>query len=160
MGTNEEPKKTIADQITKDMTDAMRARDEFRLGTLRMMKSAVKSKEIDKRAPLEDAETLQILSTMIKQRKESIEQFTKGGRPELADKEAREIVLIEAYMPQAASEEQVVATVKTTIAEMGAPTIKDMGTVMKNAMAKFAAANIRVDGKMVSEAVKRQLAGK
>jgi uncharacterized protein len=151
---------TIAEKITKDMTDAMRAREEFKLGTLRMMKSAVKSKEIDKRAPLEDAETLQVLSTMIKQRKESIEQFNKGGRPELAEKEAREITIIEAYMPQAATEEQVVATVKTTIAEMGAPTIKDMGAVMKNTMAKFAAAGTRVDGKMVSEAVKRELAGK
>ena len=149
---------SIADQIHKDMTDAMRARDEFRLGTLRMMKSAVKNKEIDKRAPLEDAETLQVLSTMIKQRKESIEQFTKGNRPELAEKEAREITLIETYMPQAASAEQVVATVKATIAEMGSPTMKDMGTVMKNTMAKFA--GTRVDGKMVSEAVKRELAGK
>ncbi|HUS18118.1 MAG TPA: GatB/YqeY domain-containing protein [Terriglobales bacterium] len=149
---------SIAEQINKDMIEAMRARDEFRLGTLRMMKSAVKSKEIDKRAPLEDAETLQILSTMIKQRKESIEQFTKGGRPELADKEAREIVLIETYMPQSASEDEVVAKVKATIAEMGSPTMKDMGTVMKNTMAKFAGA--RVDGKMVSEAVKRELAGK
>ena len=154
---------SIADQIHKDMTDAMRARDEFRLGTLRMMKSAVKNKEIDKRAPLEDAETLQVLSTMIKQRKESIEQFTKGNRPELAEKEAREITLIEAYMPQAASEEQVVATVKATIAEMSVtapPTMKDMGTVMKNTMAKFSSAGTRVDGKMVSEAVKRELAGK
>ena len=151
---------TIAEKITKDMTDAMRAREEFKLGTLRMMKSAVKSKEIDKRAPLEDAETIQVLSTMIKQRKESIEQFNKGGRPELAEKEAREITIIEAYMPQAATEEQVVATVKTTIAEMGSPTIKDMGTVMKNTMAKFAAAGTRVDGKMVSEAVKRELAGR
>lgn len=151
---------SIADKITQDMTAAMRARDELRLSTLRMMKSAVKSKEIDKRAPLEDAETLQILSTMIKQRKESIEQFNKGGRPELAEKEAAEIVIIEAYMPQSASEDQVVATVKTTIAEMGSPTIKDMGTVMKNTMAKFAAAGTRVDGKMVSEAVKRELAGK
>lgn len=151
---------SIAEKITKDMTDAMRARDEFRLGTLRMMKSAVKSKEIDKRAPLEDAETLQVLSTMIKQRKESIEQFTKGNRPELAEKEAREITLIETYMPQSASEEQVVAVVKAAISEMGSPTIKDMGAVMKNTMAKFAAAGTRVDGKMVSEAVKRELAGK
>lgn len=150
---------SIAEKITKDMTDAMRARDEFRLGTLRMMKSAVKSKEIDKRAPLEDAETLQVLSTMIKQRKESIEQFTKGNRPELAEKEAREITLIETYMPQSASEEQVVAVVKAAISEMGSPTIKDMGAVMKNTMAKFAAAGTRVDGKMVSEAVKRELAG-
>ncbi|MEO6119691.1 MAG: GatB/YqeY domain-containing protein [Terriglobales bacterium] len=166
MAENEDGKaKTIADTIHKDMTDAMRAREELRLSTLRMMKSAVKSKEIDKRAPLEDAETLQILSTMIKQRKESIEQFNKGGRPELAEKEAAEIVIIEAYMPQSASQEQVDATVKATIAEMGsptgsAPTMKDMGTVMKNAMAKFAAAGTRVDGKMVSEAVKRELAGK
>ncbi|HUR37284.1 MAG TPA: GatB/YqeY domain-containing protein [Terriglobales bacterium] len=149
---------SIAEQISKDMTDAMRAREEFRLGVLRMMKSAVKSKEIDKRAPLEDSETLAVLSTMIKQRKESIDQFTKGNRPELAEKEAREIVLIEAYMPKSASEEQITETVKVTIAEMGSPTIKDMGTVMKNVMAKFAGA--RVDGKMVSEAVKRELAGK
>ena len=152
--------KSIADQITQDMIAAMRARDEFRLGTLRMMKSAVKNKEIDKRAPLEDAETLSVLSTMIKQRKESIEQFTKGNRPELAEKEAREITLIEAYMPKAASEEQVVATVKATIAEMGSPTMKDMGTVMKNTMAKFTTAGTRVDGKMVSETVKKELAGK
>ena len=151
---------SIAEQISKDMTDAMRAREEFRLGVLRMMKSAVKSKEIDKRAPLEDSETLAVLSTMIKQRKESIDQFNKGGRPELAEKEAAEIVIIEAYMPKSASEAEVVATVKATIAEMGFPTIKDMGTVMKNAMAKFAAAGQRVDGKMVSEAVKRELAGK
>lgn len=150
----------IAETIHKDMIDAMRARDEFRLGTLRMMKSAVKSKEIDKRAPLEDAETLQILSTMIKQRRESIDQFTKGGRPELAEKEAAEIVIIEAYMPKAVGEAEVTAMVKATIAEMGSPTMKDMGTVMKNTMAKFAATGARVEGKMVSEAVKRELAGK
>lgn len=149
---------TLAEKITKDMTDAMRARDEFRLGTLRMMKSAIKSKEIDKRAPLEDAETVAVLSTMIKQRKESVEQFTKGGRPELAEKEAREITLIEGYMPQSASAEEVNATVQATIAEMQPPpTIKDMGAVMKAAMAKFAAAGKRVDGKLVSETVKQAL---
>lgn len=151
---------SIAETIHKDMIEAMRARDEHRLSTLRMMKSAVKSKEIDKRAPLEDAETLQILSTMIKQRKESIEQFIKGGRPELADKEAAEIVIIERYMPKAVGEAEVTAMVKATIAEMGSPTMKDMGIVMKNTMAKFAATGARVEGKMVSEAVKRELAGK
>lgn len=151
---------TLAEKITKDMTDAMRARDEFRLGTLRMMKSAIKSKEIDKRAPLDDAETVAVLSTMIKQRKESVEQFNKGGRPELADKEAREIALIEGYMPQAAGADEIAATVQATIAEMGSPTIKDMGAVMKAAMTKFAAAGKRVDGKLVSETVKRQLSGK
>jgi uncharacterized protein len=152
---------SIAEKISQDMTDAMRARDEFRLGTLRMMKSAVKSKEIDKRAPLEDAETIAVLSTMIKQRKESIEQFTKGNRPELAEKEAREITLIETYMPQAAGSEEIAATVKAVIAEMSAtamPTMKDMGTVMKNTMAKFAESGTRVDGKQVSEAVKQALA--
>jgi uncharacterized protein len=87
---------SIAEKIHQDMLDAMRAREEFRLGTLRMMKSAVKNKEIDKRAPLEDSETIAVLSTMIKQRKESIDQFTKGNRPELAEKEAKEITLIEA----------------------------------------------------------------
>jgi hypothetical protein len=151
---------TIAEKITKDMTDAMRARDEHRLGTLRMMKSNIRNKEIDKRSPVDDQETIQILSTMIKQRKESIEQFTKGGRPELADKEASEIKIIEDYMPKAASEEEVAEIVRATIAEMGPVTMKDMGTVMKNTMAKFQASGARVDGKIVSETVKRELAGK
>ncbi len=149
---------SISDQVTKDMIAAMKAREELKLSTLRMMKSALKNKEIDKRAPLDDKEALQVLSTMIKQRKDSIEQFTKGGRQELADKEASEITIIEAYMPKAIGEDEIVAAVRATIAEMGSPTMKDMGTVMKNTMAKFAGA--RVDGKVVSEAVKKELAGK
>src|SRR5262249_5386351 len=104
----------------------------------------------------DEKEELQIFSTMIKQRKDSIEQFEKGNRPELAKKEADEIVIIEAYMPKAIGEEEIIAAVKATIAEMGSPTMKDMGTVMKNVMAKFGGA--RVDGKLVSEAVKKQLA--
>jgi hypothetical protein len=96
---------------------------------------------------------------LIKQRKESVEQFSKGGRQELADKETAEIALIEAYMPKAAGEEQIVAGVKAVIAEMGSPTVKEMGTVMKNVMARFSGAGIRVDGKQVSEAVKRELGG-
>ena len=95
---------------------------------------------------------------MIKQRKDSIEQFEKGNRPELAAKEAEEIAIIEAYMPKAVGEDEIVAAVRATIAEMGTPTMKDMGAVMKNVMAKFAGA--RVDGKLVSEAVKKELAGK
>ena len=149
---------SLTDQITKDMTAAMKARDERRLSTLRMVKTALKNKEIDKRAPLDDKEALAVLSTLIKQRKDSIEQFTKGNRPELAQKEADEITLIETYMPKAVSEDDIVATVRATIAEMGSPTMKDMGTVMKNVMAKFAGA--RVDGKIVSETVKKELAGK
>jgi len=150
---------SIAEKITNDMTAAMKARDEHRLSTLRMVKSALKNKEIDKRAPLDDQETLAILSTLIKQRKDSIEQFLKGGRKELADKEAAEIQIIEGYMPKAAGEEEVANVVRATISEMGSPTMKDMGAVMKTAMSKFSANGTRVDGKMVSEMVKKQLAG-
>ncbi|MGZ4833341.1 MAG: GatB/YqeY domain-containing protein [Terriglobales bacterium] len=149
---------SISEQVQKDMVESMKARDERRLSTLRMVKSALKNKEIDKRAPLDDREALQVLSTLIKQRKDSIEQFTRGGRQDLADKEAAEITLIETYMPKATGEEEIVATVRATIAEMGSPTMKDMGAVMKNVMAKFAGA--RVDGKIVSETVKKELAGK
>src|SRR6266545_1497066 len=151
---------TLSEQIQKDIIAAMKAREEHRLSTLRMVKTALKNREIDKMAPLDDQESQQVLSTLIKQRKDSVEQFTKGGRQEMADKEAAEIKLIEAYMPKAAGEEDIVAGVKAVIAEMGAPSMKDMGTVMKNAMAKFAAAGMRVDGKVVSEAVKKELAGK
>lgn len=137
------------------MVDAMKKKEELRLSTLRMMKAALKNKEIDKRAQLEEKEELQVFSTMIKQRKDSIEQFEKGNRHELAKKEAGEIAIIEAYMPKAIGEDEIVAAVKATIAEMGSPSMKDMGTVMKNVMTKFGGA--RVDGKLVSEAVKKQL---
>jgi uncharacterized protein YqeY len=150
----------LVDQIQKDITTAMKAREEARLSTLRMVKTALKNREIEKMAPLDDKEAQQVLGTLIKQRKDSIEQFTKGGRQEMADKEAAEITVIEAYMPKAASEADIAASVKAVIAEMGAPTMKDMGTVMKNAMAKFATQGMRVDGKVVSEAVKKELAGK
>lgn len=150
----------LVDQIQKDITTAMKARAEARLSTLRMVKTALKNREIEKMAPLDDKEAQQVLGTLIKQRKDSIEQFTKGGRQEMADKEAAEITVIEAYMPKAASEADIAASVKAVIAEMGAPTMKDMGTVMKNAMAKFATQGMRVDGKVVSEAVKKELAGK
>ena len=150
----------LIEQIQKDIVTAMKAREEQRLSTLRMVKSALKNKEVEKMAPLDDKESQQILTTLIKQRKDSIEQFTKGGRQEMADKEAAEIKVIEAYLPKAASEEEVVAGVRAVIAEMAAPSMKEMGTVMKNVMARFAGAGIRVDGKVVSDAVKRELAGK
>ncbi|HET9182156.1 MAG TPA: GatB/YqeY domain-containing protein [Candidatus Angelobacter sp.] len=149
----------ITEQVQKDMVAAMRSRDELRLSTLRMVKSALKNKEIDKRAPLDEKEAQQVLATLIKQRKDSIEQFTKGGRQELADKEAAEIALIEAYLPKALGEEEIIAVVKATIAEMGSPTMKEMGTVMKNSMAKLQATGARVEGKTVSEIVKKQLGG-
>ena len=152
---------TLSEQIQKDITSAMKAREEERLSTLRMVKAALKNKEIEKMAPLDDKESQQILSTLIKQRKDSVEQFTKGGRTELAAKEAREIVLIENYLPKAAGEEDVRAGVRAVIAEMPAPpAMKDMGLVMKAVMANFAAAGIRVEGKVVSDIVKQELTGK
>jgi uncharacterized protein len=151
---------SLVEQIQKDIIVAMKAREEHRLSTLRMVKSALQNRQVEKMAPLDDKESQAVLTTLIKQRKESVEQFSKGGRQEMADKEAAEIILIENYLPKAASETEVIAGVKVVIAEMGAPTMKDMGTVMKNVMARFNAAGMRVDGKMVSEAVKRELAGK
>src|SRR6201988_5064044 len=154
------PRMPLVDQIQKDITAAMKAREEAKLSTLRMVKSALQNKAVEKMSPLDDKEAQQVLSTLIKQRKDSIEQFTKGGRQEMSDKEAAEIAVIESYMPKAASEADITSGVKATIAEMGAPTMKDMGTVMKNAMAKFNAAGMRVDGKVVSDLVKKELAGK
>jgi uncharacterized protein YqeY len=151
---------SLTEQIQKDIVAAMKAREEHRLSTLRMVKSALKNREVEKMAPLDEKESQQVLSTLIKQRKDSVEQFAKGGRQEMADKEAAEIVLIESYMPKAAGEAEIIAGVKAAIAEMESPTMKDMGTVMKTAMAKFAAQGMRVDGKVVSEAVKKELAGK
>ena len=149
---------SISEQVQKDMVAAMRSKEELKLSTLRMVKAALKNKEIYKRAALDEKEEIAVLSTLVKQRKDSIEQFTKGNRLELARKEADEIVIIEAYMPKAVGEDEVVAAVRATIAEMVSPTMKDMGNVMKATMAKFAGA--RVDGKLVSETVKKELAGK
>ena len=149
----------LSDQIQKDIVSAMKAKDEPRLSALRMIKSALQLKAVEKMSPLDDKESQAVLATLIKQRKESVEQFSKGGRQEMADKEAAEIVLIETYLPKAASEADIAAGVKAVIAEMGSPTMKDMGTVMKNAMAKFAAAGMRVDGKVVSDLVKKELGG-
>src|SRR6202140_5152863 len=150
---------SLIEQIQKDITAAMKAREEQRLSTLRMVKTALKNREIEKMAPLDDQEARQVLTTLIKQRKDSVEQFTKGGRPAMADKETAEIALIETYLPKAAGEAEMVAGVKAVIAEMGSPTMKDMGTVMKNVMARFAAAGRRVAGKVVSEAGGGELAG-
>src|ERR1035441_10168489 len=115
----------LIDQIQKDMVAAMKAREEQRLSTLRMVKTALKNREIDKMAPLDDKESQQVLSTLIKQRKDSVEQFTKGGRQEMADKEAAEIKLIETYLPKAAGEEEITAGVRAALAEMTpAPAMK------------------------------------
>ncbi len=150
----------LVDQIQKDIVTAMKSKDEARLSTLRMVKSALQLRQVEKMAPLDDKESQAVLSMLIKQRKDSVEQFTKGGRQEMADKEAAEITVIESYLPKAAGEADIAAGVKAVIAEMGAPTMKDMGTVMKNAMARFNAAGLRVDGKLVSDLVKKELTAK
>lgn len=156
---------SLVEQIQKDIVTAMKAREEKRLSTLRMVKTALKNREIEKRtagcAVLDDKEAQQILATLIKQRKESVDAFTKGNRPEMAAHEQAEIVLIESYLPKAAGEAEIVEGVRAAIAEMKAAgaalTMKDMGNVMKAAMAKFAASDVRVDGKVVSDTVKKEL---
>jgi len=150
---------SITEKIQQDMIAAMKAKDD-KLGTIRLVKSSLKNKEIDKREPLTETEELAVLSTMVKQRKDSIEQFTNGGRPKLAAIEQKEIEIIETYMPKAVGEEEITAAVKSVIAEMGTPSMKDMGTVMKNSMAKLTATGARVEGRTVNEVVKRELGGK
>jgi uncharacterized protein YqeY len=153
---------TIGEKIQTDIVVAMKARDEHTLTTLRMVKSALKNKEIDKREKLTDAEETQILTTLIKQRKESVESFTKGNRPELAEKERIEIGLIEAYLPQAAGEDEVRAVIQAAIAQLAEggtkPGPKDMGSVMKAVQQRIQAGGLRADGKLVSELVKVELA--
>lgn len=152
---------SLVEQVNKDMVAAMRARTAERLSTLRMMKTALKNKEIDQRAPLSDTQAVQVLTTLIKQRRESIEQFTKGNRPELAAKEAGEITVIEEYMPKAADEDEIRQLVAGTLAEMQAQGAtlgpKDMGAVMKAVQTKIQAAGIRADGRQISEIVKAEL---
>jgi hypothetical protein len=149
---------SLTDKVQQDMVAAMKAREVDRLSTLRMMKSALKNKEIDKRAPLSDPEAEQVLITMVKQRLDSIEQFTKGNRMDLVEKEAAEIPIIESYLPKSASPDDIRNNVEAVVAEMSAagakPTPRDMGSVMKAVQAKFQAAGLRADGKLVSEQVK------
>jgi hypothetical protein len=151
-------------RISKQVIAAMKAHDAERTGTLRLIKTALKSKEIDKRAPLTEAEEQQTLATMIKQRRDSIEQFTKGNRPELAAKEAAEITVIEEFLPKALDEAGIKALVAEAIEAQAAstgqkPTPKEMGTIIKAVQAKIQAAGLRAEGRLVSEAVKTALAG-
>jgi hypothetical protein len=153
---------SLITRIDHDIIAAMKARDADRTTTLRMVKSALRNKEIEKRQPLTESEAQQILTTLIKQRRESVEQFTKGNRPELAAKEAGEITLIEAYMPKAVGEDEIRRHVQQAISELSASGAalgpKDMGTVMKAAQSRIQAAGVRADGRQVSEIVKSELA--
>ncbi len=139
-----------------DIVTAMKAKDQTRLTALRLLKTALTNKTIEKGRALDAAEELQVVSTQVKQRKDSIEQFTKGGRQDLADKEQAEIQILNAYLPAAASDEEVMAAVTAAIGETGATSAKDIGKVMKAAMAALAGKT--VDGKKVNEAVRARLA--
>ena len=146
---------TLKEQITADMIAAMKAKDPARTSTLRMLKAAITNREKESSAEVTDEEVLKILRTQVKQRRDSVEQYEKGGRQDLAAKEQAEIGVIEGYLPQAASQDQIDQAVAAAIAETGASSIKDMGAVMKAAMAQLAGKN--ADGKAVSETVKRKL---
>jgi uncharacterized protein len=148
----------LVKQVDRDMIAAMKAHDAERTSTLRMVKAALKNKEIEKRASLTDAEAQQVFATMIKQRKDSIEQFQKGNRPELAAKEAREIAVIEGYLPKTLDEEAVKKIVEETLAA-GSFGPRDIGLAMKAVQAKIAETGARADGKQLSELVKARLAG-
>ena len=146
---------SLAERIQSDLVEAMRARDELRLSVLRGIKSAIKLKEVEKIKTLDESETIQILQTLVKQRKESIEQFTKGNRPELAAKETKELGIIESYLPRGATEAEMDAAISKAIAETGANSMKQMGAVVK--AAKSALEGKTVDGKILSDRVREQL---
>ena len=146
---------TLKEQITADLTTAMKAREAERTSTLRMVKAAFMNREIEKRAALDEDESLKLLRSMVKQRRDSIEQYTKGGRQDLVDKEQAEIEVIEAYLPQGASTEVIEAAIADAISETGAASMKDMGQVMKTVQAKLAGKN--ADSRTVSEIVKSKL---
>ena len=156
---------TIAERLNIDITTAMKARAEPKLTTLRMVKSALRSKEIDKREPLTEAEEQTILKTLIKQRRDSVEQFTKGGRPELAEKERAEIGMIEVYLPQQAQEGDIRPIILGAIEHVASgnggqrPGPKDMGPTMRVVQQRIMASGLFVDSKFVSDLVKKELAG-
>ena len=145
----------LSDKVNTDITAAMKAKNAARLSALRMMKAAIMNKGVEKGRDLEDAEVLQVFASLVKQRRDSIDQFSKAGRTDLVDKETAEIAVLEEYLPPAASTADIDAAVDAAIAETGAASAKDMGKVMKAVMPKLAGKN--ADGKAVNEAVRRKL---
>ena len=146
---------SLNDKVAADITAAMKAKDAARLSALRMLKAAIMNKGVEKGRDLEDAEIQQVVSSLVKQRRDSIEQFGKAGRTDLVDKETSEVAVLEAYLPPAVTAEEIDAAVTAAIAETGASSPKDMGKVMKAVMPKLAGKN--ADGKVVNEAVRRKL---
>ena len=148
---------SLKEQIISDMTAAMKAKDAARTSTLRLLKSAISYREIEKGGELDDEELSKLLRSQVKQRRDSVEQYQKAGRQELVDKEVAEIEVIEGYLPQAASPAEIEQAVAAAIAETGATSMKEMGAVMKATMVLLAGKN--PDGRIVSETVKKKLAG-
>ena len=146
---------SLRDRLTEDLKQAMKSRDQLRMDVIRMIKAAVLNKEVELKKDLDDAELSRVMTTMIKQRKESVAQFEKGNRAELAAKERQEIAIIEAYLPQALSLDQLTGVVEAAIRDTGATSAKDMGAVMKAVMARLAGQT--VDGKQISELVRSKL---
>lgn len=148
---------SLSNQIVADLTAAMKAQDAARMSTLRMVKAAMMNRQIEKGSELDDEEMQKLLRSLVKQRRDSIEQYAKAGRQELVDKEQAEIDVIDTYLPKAASQEEIEQVVVAVIAETGASSMKDMGKVMKAVQAALAGKN--ADGRLVSEVVKAKLAG-
>jgi uncharacterized protein len=146
---------SLSEKIQKDLTGAMRAKDELRLSVLRGIKSAITYKETEKLRPLDEPESIQLLQTLVKQRKDSIEQFAKGNRKDLVDKETKELAIVESYLPAAASEAEMDAAIAKAIAETSATSLKQMGAVVK--AAKAALEGKTVDGKALSDRVRARL---
>ncbi len=145
----------LLDQITHDIADAMRQKDQALLAPLRMLKAALVNKEVERGRALDEAESLQVVGQLGKQRRDAIEQFRAGGRPDLADKEEREIIVLQRYLPPAAGEQAIAEAIEAAVTETGAASPKDMGKVMKAATARLT--GLTVDGRALSEAVKARL---
>jgi uncharacterized protein len=150
---------TLLERLTLDLTASMKARDAPRTSVLRMAKAAIKNKEIDKKSPLDESETTRVLQGLVKQREDSIEQFRKAAREELAAREEREIAVLQEYLPRGASDSEIASAVERAVAETGAVSVKDMGRVMKAALATLTAAGKPADGKKVNEAARKRLGG-
>jgi uncharacterized protein YqeY len=146
---------TLSQRVNSDITTAMKAQDQRRLSALRMLKAAIMNKGVEKGRDLDDAEVVQVVASLVKQRRDSIEQFSKAGRTDLVEKETNEIGVLEGYMPPAATAEEIDAAVTAAIAETGASSAKDMGKVMKAVMARLAGTS--ADGRAVNETVRKRL---
>jgi uncharacterized protein YqeY len=149
----------LLDRVNADLVTATKAQDSLRMNTLRMAKAALKNREIDKRAPLDEAEEVRVLQQLVKQREDSAAQYRAASRADLADKESAEITVLKAYLPQDVGDDEIRAAVDAAVAETGASSAKDMGKVMKAALAALQASGKAVDGRRVNEAVRARLAG-